>query len=72
MRFLSRTPIRTFVVFPVVTLLWEFVIRAGNFTPNLWFSPLLIWGYLQYRLCGSYRIKLGAEVRDWKHRLKEW
>ena len=60
MRFLSRTPIRTFVVFPVVTLLWEFVIRARNFTPNLWFSPLLIWGYLQYRLCGSYRIKLGG------------
>jgi Phospholipid methyltransferase len=60
MRFLSRTPIRTFIVYPVLALLWELLLRGGNFAPNLWFSPLLIWGYLQYRLCGRYRIKHGG------------
>jgi hypothetical protein len=60
MSFLSRTPIRTFIIYPVLTLVWELLIRGPNFAPNLWFSPLLIWGYLQYRLCGRYRIKHGG------------
>jgi len=60
MRFLSRTPIRTFIVYPVLTLLWELLLHGENFAPNLWFSPLLIWGYLQYLLCGRYRIKHGG------------
>lgn len=60
MRFLSRTPIRTFIVYPVLTLLWELFLHGGNFAPNLWFSPLLVWGYLQYRLCGRYRIAHGG------------
>ena len=60
-RFLSRTPIRTFVLYPIVTLLWEeVVIRGPHFAPNLWFLPLMIWGYLQYLLCGRYRLKLGG------------
>jgi protein-S-isoprenylcysteine O-methyltransferase Ste14 len=60
MRFLSRTPIRTFVVYPVVCLFWELAVNGNQFQPNLWFAPLMIWGYLQYRLCGRYRIKLGG------------
>jgi hypothetical protein len=60
MRFLSRTPIRTFIVYPLLALLWELLLHGENFTPNLWFSPLLVWGYLQYRLCGRYRIKRGG------------
>lgn len=60
MRFLSRTPIRTFVVYPVVTLLWEVGSNWNQFQPNLWFAPLMIWGYLQYRLCGRYRVKHGG------------
>ena len=27
---------------------------------NLWFLPLMFWGYLQYRLCGRYRVKIGG------------
>lgn len=60
MRFLNRTPIRTFVVYPVASLLWEVGINWNQFQPNLWFAPLMIWGYLQYRLCGRYRVKHGG------------
>jgi hypothetical protein len=60
MRFISRTPVRTFVIYPILTFAWELVIGGGNITPNLWFLPLMIWGYLQYRLCGLYRIKYGG------------
>lgn len=60
MRFFSRTPVRTFVVYPVVTLLWEAGINWNQFQPNFWFAPLMLWGYLQYRLCGRYRIRLGG------------
>ena len=60
MRFFSRTPIRTFVVYPVVSLLWELAAKGNHFEANLWFMPLMIWGYLQYRLCGRYRIRVGG------------
>ena len=60
MGFLSRTPVRTFIIYPIVTIVWEFFIRGGHLTLNLWCSPLLIWGYLQYRLCGRYRIRVGG------------
>ena len=60
MKLLLRTPVRTFVVYPLVALLWELTIHAGKFHPNLQFVPLMIWGYLQYRLCGLYRIKHGG------------
>ncbi len=60
MRFLSRTPVRTFIVYPSLTLLGEYFFRGGDLALNLWFAPLLVWGYLQYRLCGLYRIKHGG------------
>ena len=60
MRFLSRTPVRTFLVYPLITIAWEFVVRGGTLVLNYWFLLLLLWGYLQYRLCGLYRIKHGG------------
>ena len=60
MRFFSRTPVRTFIVYPVVVLLWEVGSNWNQFEPNLWFAPLMIWGYLQYRLCGRYRVRRGG------------
>ena len=60
MRFFSRTPVRTFVIYPVVALVWEVAINGVRFEPNLWFAPLMIWGYLQYRLCGRYRVSRGG------------
>ena len=60
MRFFSRTPLRTFVLYPLITLVWEWVLRGGTLALNYWFLPLMLWGYLQYRLCGRYRIKHGG------------
>jgi protein-S-isoprenylcysteine O-methyltransferase Ste14 len=60
MRFFSRTPVRTFVIYPAVALAWELASERSEFHPNLWFVPLMLWGYLQYRLCGRYRNKLGG------------
>jgi hypothetical protein len=60
MRFLSRTPVRTFVVYPIITIAWELVVRGGTLVLNYGFLPLMLWGYLQYRLCGLYRIKHGG------------
>ena len=59
MRFLSRTPVRTFVIYPLVILLWEFG-RNHRLAFNPWFVPFMLWGYLQYRLCGRYRIRVGG------------
>ena len=60
MRFLNRTPVRTFVVYPVLALAWELALEGRAFQPNLWFMPLMLWGYFQYRLCGRYRIARGG------------
>jgi len=54
-----RTPARTFVVYPVVVLIYELIRRRGRLQIAWPFAPLLIWGYLQYRLCGNYRVQHG-------------
>jgi protein-S-isoprenylcysteine O-methyltransferase Ste14 len=51
---------RTFVVVPLVVLAWELLITRGQLTLNLWGVPLLLWGYLQYKLVGRYRLRLGG------------
>ena len=39
MRFLSRTPVRTFLLYPFVTVVWELIIHAGRIEINPWFLP---------------------------------
>ena len=60
MRFISRTPARTFIIYPLITLVSELIWNEGslNFEPH--FLALMLWGFLQYRLCGVYRIKHGG------------
>jgi phospholipid methyltransferase len=60
MRFLSRTPVRTFVIYPAMTIVGELILRGGALALDYRFLPLMLWGYLQYRLCGLYRIKHGG------------
>ncbi|MEX0802278.1 MAG: isoprenylcysteine carboxylmethyltransferase family protein [Candidatus Binatia bacterium] len=60
MRFLSRTPVRTFVIYPLLVILWELIWNRGSIAIQPLFLPLMVWGYLQYRLCGLYRIKHGG------------
>jgi len=56
----GSTPNRSFVLFPALLLLFELVTRHGNLVLNFWGAPLLLWGYLQYRLTGRYRRRLGG------------
>jgi len=60
MRFFSRTPVRTFIVYPIIALIWEMMINRGDLNFHPIYLPLMLWGYLQYRICGSYRRKRGG------------
>jgi len=58
-RLLRRTPLRTFILYPLLTVAWELLI-ARHLSLQPIFLPLMVWGYLQYRLCGLYRLKRGG------------
>jgi len=60
MRFFSRTPVRTFIVYPIIALVWEFIFNRGDVNFQPLYLSLMLWGYLQYRICGNYRGKLGG------------
>jgi len=60
MRFISRTPVRTFILYPIITVLWEFMIGGRVLEIYPFYVPLMLWGYLQYHLCGRYRSHLGG------------
>jgi protein-S-isoprenylcysteine O-methyltransferase Ste14 len=36
------------------------LLGGGRLRLEPWFLPLLAWGYLQYRLVGRYRLRLGG------------
>jgi protein-S-isoprenylcysteine O-methyltransferase Ste14 len=59
-RWLQRTPVRTFLIYPVVVVVFELVWRGGELTVMPLGIVLLIWGYLQYRVVGSYRWRHGG------------
>ncbi len=59
-RFAARTPMRTFVLYPISVTVWSLIASRGHPRWRWQFSPLLAWGYLQYRWCGSYRRSLGG------------
>jgi protein-S-isoprenylcysteine O-methyltransferase Ste14 len=59
-RLLERTPVRTFVIYPLGVIAFELAIRRGNLVVVPWGIPLLAWGYLQYRLTGGYRVQRGG------------
>jgi len=60
LRLLRKTPVRTFIIFPLLTISWELFLNQGRLQVEPLFSLLMLWGYLQYRLCGRYRIKRGG------------
>jgi len=59
-RLLARTPVRTFVIYPIAVIALELAMRRGQLVIAPWGAPLLAWGYLQYRLAGSYREQHGG------------
>jgi protein-S-isoprenylcysteine O-methyltransferase Ste14 len=57
---LRRTPVRTFVIYPAAVIAFELIRRGGTLKVELWGAPLLLCGYLQYRLAGSFRRRHGG------------
>lgn len=60
LRWLKSTSNRTFAVYPILILAFELFLGNGELALNVWASPLLLWGYLQYRLVGNYRTRHGG------------
>ena len=57
---LRSTSFRTFVLYPVIVAAWEWLLQGNGLFIRLLYVPLMVWGYLQYRLCGNYRIRRGG------------
>ena len=55
-QWLGRTPTQTFVLCPLAVLAVEMALHDGKPVVVPWGCLLLIWGYLQYRLVGRYRL----------------
>ena len=60
LQLVPQTPIRSFVLYPVIVLIWELLLNQGRLDVQPAFVLLMVWGYLQYRLCGRYRIRRGG------------
>jgi len=56
----SSTSNRIFFLWPAALLGAEAAIQRGVPRIEIWALPLLAWGYLQYRLVGSYRTRVGG------------
>jgi len=59
-RWLKSTSNRTFIVWPLALFAAEALLQQGMPRICWWGSPLLAWGYLQYRLVGNYRSRIGG------------
>ena len=57
---INRTPVQTFVLCPLLVIAFEFIRRRGQLAIVPEGFVLLAWGYLQYRLAGRYRLRLGG------------
>jgi protein-S-isoprenylcysteine O-methyltransferase Ste14 len=57
---LGRTPVQTFILSPLAVICFELALHGGGLTFVPWGLPLLVWGYLQYRLVGRYRLAQGG------------
>jgi protein-S-isoprenylcysteine O-methyltransferase Ste14 len=55
LRWLTRTPVETFVLCPLAVIVFEFIWRGGSLTFVPWGAPLMLWGFVQYKLVGRYR-----------------
>src|SRR5687768_6306752 len=59
MRWLGRTPVQTFILCPLTVLAFEYAWQSGSIAvvPIALSAglPLMLWGFLQYKLVGGYR-----------------
>jgi protein-S-isoprenylcysteine O-methyltransferase Ste14 len=54
-RFLARTPVQSFILCPLAVTAFEFAWRGGRPQLVWWGLPLMLWGFLQYKLVGRWR-----------------
>jgi protein-S-isoprenylcysteine O-methyltransferase Ste14 len=59
-KWLGSTSNRTFIVWPLVLLGAEALVQQGVPRIHVWGLPLMAWGYLQYKLVGTYRNREGG------------
>lgn len=57
---LRSSSFRTFLLYPLVVMNWEWFLNDGQLRLEPLFLPVLAWGYLQYWLIGKYRLRLGG------------
>jgi hypothetical protein len=57
---LAATSFRTFILYPLLVIAFELWLNDGVLRLQAWALPLLAWGYVQYRLAGRYRLRLGG------------
>ena len=60
LRWLQRTPVHSFLLAPLLVIAFELAINRGALTFVPWGVPLLVWGYLQYKFVGGYRLPLAG------------
>jgi len=59
-RWLGSSSNRTFIVWPLVLAAAEGMLQGGLPSLQPWAAPFLLWGYLQYRLVGEFRLREGG------------
>lgn len=59
-RWLKSSSNRTFIVYPLGVILFELAIHGGYLALQPLGAVFLLWGYLQYRLIGRYRMRRGG------------
>ena len=59
-RFFSRTPVRTFLLYPLLILGWEALLRRGELELKPAYVVLMVIGYLLYKFSTAYRVKHGG------------
>ena len=59
-KWIKKTSSRVFIVYPLAIIILELLIDLGKPGIVLWGLPLIPWGYLQFRLSGKYRNRIGG------------
>ena len=60
LRWLSRSPVQTFILCPLLVIAFELVRQWGELSIEPAGVALLAWGYLQYLLVGRFRNRVGG------------
>jgi protein-S-isoprenylcysteine O-methyltransferase Ste14 len=60
LRWYKGTSNRTFILYPIAVVAFELGLRRGALIVHPAGAILLVWGYVQYRLVGRYRVANGG------------